>query len=130
MGEGAEKGSTRDKGRVVEQRVARYLERAGLEVVARNVEIGGGEIDLVARTVRGEPMVVFVEVRSRRHDERGDPLETVDRLKQRRVIRAATAWLVDNDLWERVAVRFDVVGVIAPEGERPVVDWIAGAFEA
>jgi Holliday junction resolvase-like predicted endonuclease len=41
------------------------------------------------------------------------------------VIRAATAWLVDRDLWERVPVRFDVVGVT---GDR--IDWVRGAFVA
>ncbi len=60
--------------------------------------------------------------------DRGLPLETVGTAKQRHVIRAATAWLVERDLWESVAVRFDVVGVtIGPDRLR--VRWIPAAYE-
>ena len=118
--------STRERGQAVEARVAGFLEEQGLRIVDRNVTAAGGEVDLVALTEHDdEPLYVFVEVRSRAADDLGSPLETVDAGKQRRVIRAATAWLVAHDLWERVAVRFDVVGVT---GDR--VDWIRSAFVA
>lgn len=111
----------------MEQAVASHLEAHGLEIVARNYESAGAEIDLVARDAApdGAPILVFVEVRSRATDEHGSPLETVDRRKQRRIIRAATAWLVAQGLWERVEVRFDVVAVV---GDTP--QWIRDAFEA
>lgn len=109
--------------------MADHLARAGLEIIDRNVELGGGEIDLVARSERDEPTIVFIEVRSREHDDLGDPLETIDRIKQRKVIRAATAWLLEHDLWEKIAVRFDVVGVTAPGSGRPHMAWIENAFE-
>jgi putative endonuclease len=116
--------STRERGQAVEARVAELLEAHGLRIVDRNVAAAGGEVDLVAISEQSdEPLYVFVEVRSRAADDLGSPLETVDVSKQRRVIRAATAWLVARDLWERVAVRFDVVGVT---GDR--VDWIRSAF--
>jgi len=62
----------------------------------------------------------------------GSPLESVDRRKQARVIRAATAWLVANDLWERVEVRFDVVGVELDDEGHPLAapTWIRAAFES
>lgn len=124
---GAPPGSTRDRGRAVEQSVAEHLQAHGLEIVDRNYEGGGAELDLVARETNadGSATYVFVEVRSRASTEHGSPLETVDAVKQRRVIRAATAWLVAHELWERVEVRFDVVAV---ELGRDLT-WIRNAFE-
>ena len=110
--------------------MASYLASRGLEVVARGVERAGAEIDLIAVDRRhGAPEVVFIEVRTRADGARGLPLETVDRAKQRQIRRAATAWLVEQDLWEQIDVRFDVVGAIrTPTGWR--VSWIEDAFEA
>lgn len=122
--------STLHFGHRVEARVAAYLADQGLCVLERNVERAGGEIDLIAVDPRmGEHEYVFVEVRSRSRSDRGLPLETVDRDKQRHVVRAATAWLVERDLWEVVAVRFDVIGVIV-DTDRLVVSWIADAYDA
>ena len=125
-------GSTRDRGRAVEAQVATFLTERGLRILEANVERCGAEIDLIAVDPRhGEPEYVFVEVRSRASDDRGTPLETVNTAKQRRIVRAATAWLVERDLWEQVAVRFDVVGAIVSGVEvAPLFEWIENAFEA
>lgn len=116
---------TRGRGLAAEQLAARHLERAGLTILARNVELSGAEVDLVAseRDREGTPTVVFVEVRSRADDRRGHPAQTVDARKQARVRRAATAYLVREDLWERVAVRFDVIAIV---GDRAT--WLRDAF--
>lgn len=121
-------GSTRDRGRAVEQAVAAHLRAHGLRVVDQNYSAAGAELDLVAcePTPGGALTYVFVEVRSRASSEHGSPLETVDAAKQRRVIRAATAWLVAHELWERVEVRFDVVAV---ELDTNALTWIRAAFE-
>lgn len=124
--------STRTRGLAVEQRVAELLDRAGLVVVARNVAIAGAEIDLVATThSAGEDLVVFVEVRSRADDRLGHPLETIDATKRAHIVRAATSWLVRENLWEKVAVRFDVISVVGrPADPKPEIVWLKGAFEA
>ena len=124
--------STRHRGFAIEAIVAELLDRAGLTVVARNVSIAGAEIDLIATTQNSlesrEPLVVFVEVRSRADDRLGHPLETVDGKKRAKIVRAATAWLVRESLWEKVAVRFDVIGVLTPPQGDPDVQWIRDAF--
>lgn len=124
--------STRARGRASEDLAASFLEARGLVVCARNVTLAHAELDLVAR-IAGEPgtadMIVFVEIRSRKDDRAGDPAETVDRSKQRRVVRAATAWLLREDLWERVAVRFDVLTILFGDDKAPEITWIPGAFE-
>jgi putative endonuclease len=122
--------SPRARGRASEDLAASFLEARGLVICERNVTLAGAELDLVAE-VAGEPgLVVFVEVRSRADDLAGHPLETVDRHKQRRLIRAATAWLVRASLWDQVAVRFDVVAIVFGDDKAPEITWIAGAFSA
>lgn len=93
-------------------RVESWLAQRNFELLDRNFRIAGGEIDLIARVEEaGVPTIVFVEVRSRQQGQVGTPEATISRLKQRKIIRTATQWLVTHDLWERCAVRFDVVAV-------------------
>lgn len=115
---------------------ARFLEARGLIVVERNVTIGGVELDLIAQAPASadDPAdtIVFIEVRSRDDEQAGAPIETIDRRKRARLRRGAVAWLCARDLWERVAVRFDVIGIsgaLARDDEAPRIDWIPGAFD-
>lgn len=112
--------STRVRGQRGEDRAAVYLVRRGLEILERNVTAAGAELDLICRA--GDT-IVFVEVRGRSDDRRGHPLETVNARKQARIRRGATGWLVKRGLWERVAVRFDVVAIVSDD-----VEWIKDAF--
>lgn len=93
-------------GRRGEDAAAEYLRRVGFEVVARNVRMPIGELDLVA--LDGD-VVVFVEVKARK---RGGALEAVDARKQARLSRLALAFLARAGWLEREA-RFDVVAVDA-----------------
>lgn len=99
--------TTTDKGRSAEGRAAAHLASLGYEIVERNARTAGGEIDIVAR--EGDELV-FVEVRSRADDSSGGPEETVGRAKQRRVARAAAAYLVERNP-HRATCRFDVVAI-------------------
>jgi putative endonuclease len=119
--------STRERGRDAERRAADHLRVAGLRIIAQNVEAAGGEIDLICEsTDPGEPpTIVFVEVRSRASGRLGHPLQTIGAAKRRHLIRAATGWLVAEDLWEKVAVRFDVVTMTGEE-----IEWLRDAFSA
>lgn len=122
--------STRERGRAVENYVAGVAGERGIAIVERNFEAAGAEIDLIGRSHDGQAeVIVFIEIRSRARDDLGSPLETVDARKQQQIIRAATAWLVREDLWDRVAVRFDVVGVTTNPSNSPTITWIENAFE-
>ena len=112
--------STRERGRAGEDRAVAFLRSRGLEILERNVTCAGAELDIVAR--EGDTIVI-VEVRGRRDDRRGHPFETVDARKQGRLRRGATGWLVQRELWERVALRFDVVALVGDE-----LEWLRDAF--
>lgn len=99
-------------GRAAEEAAAGYLIRHGWRLLGRNVRIGRGELDIVAR--RG-PVLAFVEVKARRSDTFGSPEDAVSPRKRRQVARLAELWLAARP-WalERVAdVRFDIVAVDA-----------------
>ena len=74
--------------------------------------------------------IVFVEVKTRRSQEAGHPVEAVDAAKQRRVARAAQVFLKRHGLLDYPG-RFDVVAVTWAEGRRrPLVEHFPNAFEA
>ncbi len=98
---------SRALGAAAEARAAAFLSRKGYRVVDRNWTCRGGEIDLVCE--HGDTLV-FVEVRARKDDRHGTPLETVRDLKRQRLIRAAEHDLAKKELWDR-ACRFDVVAI-------------------
>jgi putative endonuclease len=85
------------------------------------VWVGGYELDLVAR--RGRELR-FVEVKEKRGVWFGDPLEMVTAEKQRRIRRAAEAWLVARPELGGLLVGFDVIAVRGGALER-----VADAFE-
>lgn len=102
--------TSHDLGREAEALAEGLLTRAGMTVVERNLRIGPGELDLVAR--EGDTLV-FVEVKACRRPGFGRAEERVDKRKRQRLAGAAEAYLA------RLAglggpppvCRFDVVAV-------------------
>lgn len=112
--------ATGDRG---EAAVAAWLEARGWAIEARNWRVATGELDLVATR---DDLLAFVEVRSTTTDFLDSPAITVLPGKQRRVARAADAYLrVRGDSPERI--RFDVAAVTFPGGE-PAVTYFENAF--
>jgi putative endonuclease len=91
-----------------ERRAARWYRLRGWRIVGANVWAAGNEVDLIARRGRA---LRFVEVKEKRGDRYGDPVEAVTPEKQRRVRRAAEAWLAARPELDALEVGFDVVAV-------------------
>jgi len=110
-----------------ERRAADHMTARGYRIVGRNVRAGGVEMDLIAR--RG-PLVVFVEVKTRRTGGPGTGEDAVDARKRERLVRGAAAWMHEQPRRIRRA-RFDV---IVCECSREEQDWrlrhLEGAFDA
>jgi putative endonuclease len=113
-------------GRAAEAAAARYLAREGWTLLARNVRVGRGELDLIVR--RGG-VLAFVEVKARRSSACGSPEDAVDGRKRRQVARLAELWLAARPWALRGAtdVRFDVIAVDATV-RPPEVRHLPGAF--
>ncbi|MBA8815901.1 putative endonuclease [Microbacterium halimionae] len=98
-----------DLGRAGEDCAAEYLERKGYKVLARNWRGERGEIDLVV--ARGQSLV-FVEVKTRRTELFGHPLEAIGILKLRRIWRLAWQWCAAHPAEAKGrSVRVDAVGI-------------------
>ncbi len=91
-----------------ERRARNHFRLRGYRILATNVWAGGNELDLIARRGR---RLVFVEVKSKRGERFGDPFEMVDEEKQRRLRRAAEAWLASHPECRGLECSFDVVAV-------------------
>ena len=68
-----------------------YLMGNGWRVIARNIELGGVEVDILGVDPGPPSTLVVVEVRSVRSDKYGPPEEKVDRAKVARLYRALSA---------------------------------------
>ncbi len=107
-----------------EKTAGELLEKKGYRILERNYRCRQGEIDIVAED---SGVLVFIEVRARCSDKFGDPLETVDIVKQARITRAARQYLATQKKPDR-PVRFDVVGIVHEPRMRVML--VRGAFEA
>jgi putative endonuclease len=96
-------------GRYGERLAARHLLARGLVLLDRNWRCPSGELDLVARD---GPVLVFVEVKTRRGGRFGTPAEAVSAEKTRRLRRLAARWLAVRGVGDRREIRFDVVSVL------------------
>lgn len=98
-----------------ERLAAWQLEQRGYVILARNVRLPGGEIDLVAR--QGGCLVI-VEVRLRRGAPVDAALASITPAKQRR-LRRLTAHYCSTLEQEPDAVRIDVVAISLDREGRP-----------
>lgn len=112
-------------GRAGEEAAARHLEAKGLVLLDRNWRQGRLELDIVCR--EGDT-VVFVEVKSRRHDALARPDEALTPRKRRTLARAARAWLAARKAWSQPC-RFDVVTVLADAANTLHLEHIPHAFD-
>lgn len=113
-------------GRYGEDVAARHLSEAGLIVLARNWRSRRGEIDIIARD--GDALVVC-EVKTRRGEGYGTPLEAVTPAKAYRLRQLAAEWLAAHrELGPFRSVRFDVIGVLRPAAGAAQVQHVREAF--
>jgi putative endonuclease len=103
------------RGASAERRALRHYRLRAFRILAANVWVGGYELDLVARRGR---RLVFCEVKEKTGERFGDPLEAVTPEKQRRLRRAAEAWLASRPELAACDVVFEVVAVRSGRLER------------
>ena len=102
-----------------ERAAARAMRRAGCRVIARNLRLGPGEIDLLCRDRRtGEFVLVEVKARIDRGDRRR-PEDAITHAKRRKLLLLVRA-LQREERVRGEPIRIDVVAVeFAPGRRRP-----------
>jgi putative endonuclease len=114
--------STKTIGSMAENNTCLYLESHGLKLIERNFRCDAGEIDLI---MQEHEILVFIEVRFRQYKDFGQSIETISASKKQRLIKTATVYLQKNNLLDKIACRFDVIGV----GKSEEFIWIRNAFD-
>jgi len=114
-----------------EELAAGHMESLGYEIVARRYRARAGEIDLVAHR---SGLLVFIEVKTRRQTRFGLPAESVHRLKQARIARAAEQFLQrftgSARPEQQLVCRFDVIAVTFDEDSKACIEHLEDAFRA
>lgn len=109
-------------GQIGEEEACRYLVERSYSLLSRNWRVGKLEIDIVADYF-GE--LVFVEVKTRSHEQYALAADAVDREKRTHLLKAAHAYMAAHRLDQ--PFRFDVITVVG--SRRPFeINHIINAF--
>jgi len=108
-------------GRSGEDIAARYLSRRGFNIIARNIRLGRGELDIVAYC---DELPMFVEVKM--HKTRDSGLLDVNEDKCTRLYSAAEAWLAKHPQYTGLQCRFDLI-IVTPRMGLP--SWVPARIE-
>lgn len=104
-----------DLGKWGEDYAAEYLQRNGYAILERDWRYGRSkrDIDIICKTEDGTT-VVFVEVKTRSHEEVTDPEEAVNITKIRHIGQAADHYVKMNNIVEEL--RFDIIAITGRKG--------------
>ncbi|WP_141577545.1 YraN family protein [Actinomadura sp. WMMA1423] len=97
-----------DLGRRGEDAAAEYLAGLGWTILDRNWRCQEGELDIVAHDGRGH---IACEVKTRRSNRFGDPLDAITADKAARLRRLAWRWAAAHGVGG-TSMRVDVLGLI------------------
>lgn len=103
---------------------ARHLKKKGYRIIEQNYRTKLGEIDIIAKD---KDTIVFVEVKSRRSRQFGNPKAAVTAQKQRKISMVALQYLKATRR-SNASARFDVAAVTITR-DRPRIEIIKNAFD-
>lgn len=106
-----------------EKLALKFLEKQGYRVMERNYHCRIGEIDIVAKDGKE---LVFVEVRTKGSFDFGEPEESVNIPKRKRLVRLSYYYVIEHGL-EAVPWRIDLVTVRLRPGTKPEIRLLKNA---
>ncbi len=118
---------SREKGTHYELEALRYLQKNGLSLLEKNFRTRFGEIDLV---MLDSECLTCVEVRYRTANRFSNASDTIDEVKQMKIIQAAEYFLCKKPHHADRIVRFDVVAFDGGEKSPDRIRWLQDAFRA
>ena len=119
------KNTTKKTGDRGEEYTASFLKKNGYKILCRNYRKNYGEIDIIASK---DKLICFVEVKTRNSGTISQPYEAVDFRKQSKIIKTATAYLIENNIESEC--RFDVSEVFVDKESLKLdrINYIENAF--
>lgn len=124
---GERMATTQQTGQSGEKLALDYLVSHDYAIITTNWHCKFGEIDIVAR--KGD-VFVFVEVRTRRSSTE-DAYSSIDPKKQRKMVKAAYAYLAENNLNNspNITWQIDVIAVARPNSASPIIEHTENALD-
>lgn len=121
-----DKGSTGQRG---EELAANYLVNQGCKILARNWRANPGEVDIIVECPGPEPVLAFVEVRTR-HGRSGLAEESISRRKAASMVSAAYAYMEAHGInSEEAPWRLDLLAISMSGRSVTSVNWVRGALD-
>ncbi len=123
------------KGQLAENIALEYLQQQGLKNIQTNFSCKCGEIDLI---MHDNEFLVFIEVRYRKQTQFGHPLETINRVKQRKIINTIQYFLMKNPTYNQLPCRIDAIALYSETRNNRAVsikqqglqlEWVKNAFQ-
>lgn len=111
-------------GKKGEKIALRYLKKSGFEIIECGFRALRGEIDIIAKE---KETIVFVEVKTRRSNEFGSPLEAIDLNKQKQIKKIAAVY-ISKKYRKFIPCRFDVIGIMVEKKGDYKISHIKNAF--
>ena len=113
-------------GNLGEDLAANYLKSEGYEIIERNYRFHKGEIDIVAKENKSG-YLVFVEVKSRKSLEFGEPEYAITPAKMKQLKRMAKYYLLDRHVKD-MDCRLDVITVLFIADNPPLINHYPNAI--
>ena len=98
-----------------EDLACKYLQSKGFSILKRNYQSKFGEIDIIIRKNRE---IIFVEVKTSKHDSYINPEENFNREKIRKLLKTIEFYLIENKIPENYSYRLDLITVVLNLSEK------------
>ena len=112
-----------DLGRLGEQLAKDHLIQHGYRILEQNWRYGRAEMDLIAAI---DQKIIFVEVKTRRSADHGEPEEFVNWKKEKQLEFASAAYI--KRLNHHGEIRFDIIAIIFENKDLYQINHIQDAF--
>jgi putative endonuclease len=100
-----------------------YLEKAGYRILEKNWSYGRAEVDLIAFF---EKKLIFVEVKTRRSVDHGEPEDFVNWKKEKQMELASSVYIERKN--HQGEIRFDIIAIVFENKELYKINHIEDAF--
>jgi putative endonuclease len=112
-----------DLGRYGEQLAKDFLIDAGYRILEQNWRYGRAELDLIASI---DQKIIFVEVKTRRSADHGEPADFVNWKKEKQLEFASSAYIERRN--HQGEIRFDIIAIIFENKDLYQINHIQDAF--
>ncbi len=112
-------------GRWGEKYSEKFLNKKGFKTLTRNFSCKTGELDLVM--VDSDGGIIFVEVRTKTHEDFSSVESSITSAKMTRLKRAAKYFISTNNIENR-PFRFDIIAIVLGQKGKPQLRHYENAF--